>query len=63
MSGDGDPVDVLIANQRGIVPGAVIAVRPIKDLEDRKWVKTLGWGDASAAKRMIVEGIARARAG
>jgi inorganic pyrophosphatase len=29
LSGDGDPVDVLIANQRGIVPGAVIAVRPI----------------------------------
>ena len=111
LSGDGDPVDVLIANQRGIVPGAVIAVRPIgvflmqdeagvdekiiavpvtrltrryeqvqdytqlpeitvkqiehffahyKDLEERKWVKTLGWGDAAEAKRMIVEGIARA---
>ena len=29
LSGDGDPVDVLIANQRGIVPGAIIAVRPI----------------------------------
>jgi inorganic pyrophosphatase len=29
LSGDGDPLDVLIANQRGIVPGAVIAVRPI----------------------------------
>jgi inorganic pyrophosphatase len=29
LSGDGDPIDVLIANQRGIVPGAVIAVRPI----------------------------------
>jgi inorganic pyrophosphatase len=114
LSGDGDPVDVLIANQRGIVPGAVIAVRPIgvflmqdeagvdekivavpvtrltrryeqvqeytqlpeitvkqiehffahyKDLEERKWVKTLGWGDAAEAKRLIVEGIARAKAG
>jgi inorganic pyrophosphatase len=29
LSGDGDPIDVLIANQRAIVPGAVIAVRPI----------------------------------
>ena len=29
LSGDGDPVDVLIANQRGIVPGAVIACRPV----------------------------------
>jgi inorganic pyrophosphatase len=113
LSGDGDPLDVLIANQRGIVPGAIIAVRPIgvflmqdeagvdekilavpvtrltrryeavlehtqlpeitvkqiehffahyKDLEERKWVKVLGWGDAAEAKRMIVEGIARAKA-
>ena len=29
LSGDGDPVDVLIANQRAIVPGAIIAVRPL----------------------------------
>ncbi len=29
LSLDGDPVDVLIANQRGVVPGAVIAVRPV----------------------------------
>ena len=112
LSGDGDPIDVLIANQRAIVPGAVIAVRPIgvflmedeagvdekvvavpvsrltriydqvrehiqlpeitvkqiehffahyKDLEERKWVKVLGWGDAAEAKRMILEGIARAK--
>jgi inorganic pyrophosphatase len=26
---DGDPCDVLIANQRGIIPGAVVAVRPV----------------------------------
>src|SRR5215471_8877406 len=26
---DGDPCDVLIANQRGIVPGAIVAVRPV----------------------------------
>ena len=29
LSGDGDPLDVLIASQRAIVPGAIIAVRPI----------------------------------
>ncbi|MDB4982830.1 MAG: inorganic pyrophosphatase [Myxococcales bacterium] len=29
LSGDGDPIDVLIANQREIVPGAIVAVRPI----------------------------------
>ena len=29
LSDDGDPCDVLICNQRGIVPGAVIAVRPV----------------------------------
>jgi inorganic pyrophosphatase len=29
LSDDGDPCDVLVANQRGIVPGAVIAVRPV----------------------------------
>ena len=113
LSGDGDPLDVLIANQRGIVPGAVIAVRPIgvflmqdeagvdekiiavpvsrltrrydqvqeyaqlpeitvkqiehffehyKDLEQLKWVKSLGWGDAAAAKTIIVESIHRAEA-
>ena len=27
LSDDGDPIDVLIANQRGIIPGALIAVR------------------------------------
>ncbi|MEY4514244.1 MAG: inorganic diphosphatase [Pseudomonadota bacterium] len=29
LSDDGDPCDVLICNQRGIVPGAVVAVRPV----------------------------------
>jgi inorganic pyrophosphatase len=112
LSGDGDPLDVLVANQRGIVPGAVMAVRPIgvflmqdeagvdekiiavptsrltrrydqvhehtdlpeitvqqiehffghyKDLEPGKWVKPIGWGDAAAAKKLIVEGIARVK--
>jgi inorganic pyrophosphatase len=113
LSGDGDPLDVLIANQRAIVPGAIIAVRPIgvlrmqdeagidekviavpvsrltrrydqiadytdlpditiqqiqhffehyKDLEDLKWVKLLGWGDAGEAKSIILESLARAQA-
>jgi inorganic pyrophosphatase len=113
LSEDGDPCDVLIANQRGIVPGALISVRPVgvlkmedeaggdekiiavpvpkltrryedvwnytdlpditnkqiehffvhyKDLEPGKWTKVLGWGDAEEARRLIVEGIARARA-
>jgi inorganic pyrophosphatase len=29
LSGDNDPCDVLIANQRGIIPGAIVAVRPV----------------------------------
>ncbi len=29
LSGDGDPIDVLIANTRPLVPGCVINVRPI----------------------------------
>jgi inorganic pyrophosphatase len=29
LSDDGDPIDVLIANQRGVVPGAIMAVRPV----------------------------------
>src|ERR671926_846147 len=29
LSDDGDPVDVLVANTRAIVPGAVINVRPV----------------------------------
>jgi inorganic pyrophosphatase len=29
LSGDGDPADVIVANTRPIIPGAVIAVRPI----------------------------------
>ena len=113
LSGDGDPVDVLIANTRAIAPGAVISVRPVgvllmednagidekivavpsshisarfdgianytdlpditvqqiehffahyKDLEPGKWVKIVRWGDAAEARKMIVDGIARAKA-
>ena len=29
LSNDGDPIDVLVANTRPIVPGAVINVRPV----------------------------------
>ena len=113
LSDDGDPCDVLIANQRGIIPGAVVACRPVgvllmedeaggdekiiavpvpkltrryenvhnytdlpeitlkqiqhffehyKDLEGTKWVKVLGWGDAAAARALIVKAIERAKA-
>ena len=112
LSEDGDPVDILIANQRGIMPGAVLACRPVgvmlmedeagmdekiiavpashispyydrvkehtdlapmvtrqiehffehyKDLEEGKWVKCHGWGDAARAKALIVEAIERAK--
>jgi inorganic pyrophosphatase len=113
LSGDGDPVDVLVANTRAIAPGAVISVRPVgvllmednagmdekivavpsshisqrfegvgnysdlpeitrqqiehffahyKDLEPGKWVKIIRWGDAAEAKKLIIEGVARAKA-
>ena len=112
LSEDGDPIDVLVANTRPIVPGAVINVRPIgvlkmqddgggdekiiavpvpkltkryenvhnytdlpqitldqiqhffehyKDLEPGKWVKLIGWGDATEARQLIVEAIERAK--
>ncbi len=32
-----------------------------KDLEPGKWVKCDGWGDVDEARRLIVEGIARAK--
>ena len=35
LSDDGDPMDVLVANQRAIVPGAVMAVRPVGILRMR----------------------------
>ncbi len=112
LSEDGDPCDVLVANTRPIIPGAMINVRPIgvlkmeddgggdekiiavpsdkltqryanvknytdlpeitwrqiehffthyKDLEPGKWVKLKGWGNADQAKRLILEGIERAK--
>jgi inorganic pyrophosphatase len=30
-----------------------------KDLEDGKWVKVLGWGDAARARELLIEGVAR----
>ena len=111
LSDDGDPIDVLIANTRPIVAGAVINVRPVgvlkmnddaggdekiiavpspkltkrylnvhnytdlplitleqirhffehyKDLEEGKWVKIIGWGDAAEARAFIVQAIERA---
>ncbi|GGF49755.1 inorganic pyrophosphatase [Aliidongia dinghuensis] len=112
LSLDGDPIDVLVANTRPIVPGAVINVSPVgvlkmeddgggdekiiavpsptltkrylkisnytdlpeitleqiwhffehyKDLEEGKWVKVAGWGDAAEARQLISEAIERAK--
>lgn len=33
-----------------------------KDLEQGKWVKVLGWGDAAKARALVMEGLARAEA-
>ena len=113
LSGDGDPVDVIVANTRAIAPGAIMSCRVVgvmmmrdeaggdekliavpspkltqrydhvkdytdlpeitlkqiehfflhyKDLEPGKWVKIAGWGDADEARRMVLEGIERAKA-
>ena len=113
LSEDGDPCDVIIANTRAIVPGAVMNCRIVgvlimedeaggdekivavpspkltkryekvhnytdlpqitldqiqhffehyKDLEKGKWVKVLRWGDAAEAKKLVMDGIARAKA-
>ena len=113
LSEDGDPCDVLVANTRPIIAGAVISARPIgvlrmrdeaggdekivavpsskltkrydkiqnytdmpsitieqiehffshyKDLEPGKWVEFAGWGDADAARALVVEAIERAKA-
>jgi inorganic pyrophosphatase len=113
LSGDGDPVDVMVCNTRAIVPGAYMACRPVgvlimedeagqdekllavpttkltrryenvkdindvpeitrqqmqhffehyKDLEPGKWVKVVRWGDAAEARKMIMEGVERAKA-
>ena len=113
LSDDGDPCDVIVANTRAIVPGAIMSVRPVgvlfmeddaggdekilavpaakltrryenvhnytdlpqitldqiqhfferyKDLEPGKWVKVVRWGNAEEAQKLILEGIARAKA-
>jgi len=110
LSADGDPCDVIIANSRPLISGAVIAVKPVgvllmqdeagpdekivavptakitrryehideaeqlpeitrqqiqhffehyKDLEPGKWVKIVGWGKASDARRLISEAYER----
>jgi inorganic pyrophosphatase len=112
LSEDGDPCDVIVANTRAIVPGAIMSCRIVgvlimedehggdekliavpasrltqrydhvenytdipsitiqqiehffahyKDLEPGKWVKISRWGDAEEARRMLLEGIERAR--
>ena len=112
LSGDGDPVDVLVISPFALITGVVVRCRPVgmlrmkdeagddtkvlavpidrltsqyrgirsprdlpetrlaaithffqhyKDLERGKWVKVRGWVGAAAAKREILEGIARFR--
>ncbi len=55
LSGDGDPCDVLIANTRAIVPGAVMSVRPVGVLlmEDESGVdeKIIGVPSSKLTKR------------
>jgi len=114
LSDDGDPIDVLVPNQRPIIPGAVMNCRPIgvlmmddegggdekiiavpttrltrryedvkdvfdlpeitrdqiqhfferyKDLEPGKWVKIVKWDGADKARELIMEAIAREKAG
>ena len=110
LSGDGDPVDVLVLSPFPLITGVVVRCRPVgmlrmrdeagedtkllavpidkltsqyrgirsprdlpaarldaithffqhyKDLEPGKWVKVQGWVGAAAAKREILEGVAR----
>ena len=112
LSDDGDPCDVIVANTRAIIPGAVMSCKIVgvlfmedeaggdekllavpaakltqryagvanftdlpeitlkqiehffahyKDLEPNKWVKIVRWGDAEEARRIVLEGIERAR--
>ena len=112
LSGDGDPVDVLVIAQLPVIPGCVLRSRPVgvlvmeddggqdekiiavpvskmfpyhdniknyndlpsivveqiehffthyKDLEKGKWVKIIGWKGVDDAKRMILEGVERAK--
>ncbi len=112
LSGDGDPCDVIVANTRAIVPGAIMRCRIVgvllmedeaggdekliavpsakltrryehvknytdlpgitlqqiehffthyKDLEPGKWVKVVRWGDADEARKMVLEGVERAK--
>jgi len=112
LSGDGDPCDVIVANTRAIVPGAIMSCRLVgvllmedeaggdekllgvpsswltkryegiqdygdlpeitlqqiehffanyKALEPGKWVKILRWGGAEEARRLVLEGIERAK--
>ena len=112
LSGDGDPVDVMVLGRTPVVPGAVLRSRPIgvmymedesgvdekilavphtklhpyydniddysqvrptelhriehffthyKDLEEGKWAKIKGWGDAKAAEEAILAGMELAK--
>ncbi len=51
----------------GDLPGIMIQriehfFQHYKDLEPNKWTKIIGWGDASEAKQMILDGVQRSAA-
>jgi len=59
LSEDGDPIDVLVANTRAIVPGHFFS--HYKDLEPNKWVEIDKVAEADIARDMIVKAIQRSR--
>jgi inorganic pyrophosphatase len=65
LSGDGDPVDVLVLSPRDVPESQLAAIRHFfehyKDLERGKWVKVQGWLGAAAAKKEILDGVKRFR--
>ena len=51
LSNDGDPIDVLVANTRPIVPGAVINVRPVGVLRMEDEARRRREGNRSAGAK------------
>jgi inorganic pyrophosphatase len=67
LCGDGDPLDVLVANTRTVADLPEITRSQIehffqhyKDLEPGKWVKIVRWGDVAAAREIILQSMRRA---
>ena len=62
LSGDGDPVDVLVITPVPLIPGVVVTCRPIGILKMQDEAgedgKVLGWEGPDAARKEIMDGIA-----